>query len=151
MRFPHSWQLFGVCAACAAEPSLEASLLGRMFCEDGATLRGILTSVTCTLPLAAEFVPKVPQVTSTVLRPDLPGDVRNDAARSVSLLFLGGHFGDGTARSAALTRLVDRLYLDSPTPFNAVLTNVSGCGKTKTALDLLQVWLRLWVSRMLAP
>lgn len=134
--FTAAWCLVRV--ACAVGPDLEELLLSRVG-EAGDTLRAILNRVACPLSLAAEFVPKMPVMTSDVLDPALPGGVRNGTASSVNLLFLGGHLGDATARSPALARLVDCLCLDSKDVNRAALTNVTGCGKTKTALDLLQV------------
>ena len=108
-------------------------------------LRAILGSVSEPLRLAAAFTPEMPTHNSGVLKESMPGGVRNGATNVVDPLFLDGHLGDPAEQSAAFSDLVKSLGLNSAEHYISALVNVSGCGKTKTALDLLRV--RAWYGR----
>ncbi len=102
-------------------------------------LRAILGSITAPLQLAADFKPEMPTHHSGVLKESMPSCMRNGATHVVDPLFFPGHLGDPDAQSPALLALIKSLKLDNHDVAEVALMNVTACGKTKTALELLRV------------
>lgn len=128
---------------CCADPKLQGLL--DTVKKRSAPAHTVLSEVLSLEPqlqcyLATDFVPVRPRIVAdSVLRDDLPGGIRNGSKDSVNLLFLKGHLGDSSKESPALSELIRCLNPISAERHRAALVNVSGCGKTKTLLDLLRV------------